>query len=396
MTLNVEAARLSRLVQDVTPDVISWRRHLHQHPELSFQEEKTSQYVFDVLSSFGGLEISRPTKTSVVARLVGCAPGKVLAIRADMDALPIQEETDFAFKSIYPGIMHACGHDGHTAMLLGAAKLLTELKSNLVGEVRFLFQHAEELFPGGASELVEAGVMTGVNHIIGIHLKSTMAPGLISVVPGPVNAAPDTFHVEIIGSGGHAAYPHTTVDSVMVAVQTIANLQHVVSRNTDPLDRLVLSVTRIAGGTADNVIPGRVAFGGTVRSYNPEVRNQTPALMERIIQGVTSAHGATYTFRYIRGYAPVVNDAVLTRVVASTLKNVFGEDNVVQAPPTMGGEDFSAYQQLAPGTFFQVGAGYGSQSGWYPHHHPKFSLNEDALPVGVAAFVHLAFQLLTI
>ncbi|KPV44473.1 M20 metallopeptidase family protein [Alicyclobacillus ferrooxydans] len=385
---------ISELVAGVKDDVIGWRRHLHQNPELSFQEENTSQYVYNILESFGGLELSRPTKTSVVARLIGKQPGKVLAIRADMDALPILEDTSFEFKSSNPGVMHACGHDGHTAMLLGTAKILTGLKEHLVGEVRFLFQHAEELFPGGASQMVAAGVMEGVGQVIGIHLKSMMEPGIVSVQTGPVNAAPDTFHVRIIGSGGHAAYPHTTVDSVLIAAQAITNLQHIVSRNKDPLDRLVLSVTRIMGGTADNVIPGCVEFGGTVRSYNPALRDNVPEWMERIIKGVTAAHGATYEFEYTRGYDPVVNDDEVTKIVEETLKGVFGEERVVNGPPTMGGEDFSAFQKAAPGTFFQVGAGYGPKESWHPHHHPKFAINEDALPVGVEAFVNLAFRLL--
>ncbi|QSO47073.1 amidohydrolase [Alicyclobacillus mengziensis] len=385
---------ISELVAGVKEDVIKWRRYLHEHPELSFQEENTSQYVYDVLQSFGGLELSRPTKTSVVARLIGPNPGKVLAIRADMDALPITEDTDFAFKSANPGVMHACGHDGHTAMLLGTAKILTGLREQIRGEVRFLFQHAEELFPGGASQMVAAGVMEGVHQVIGIHLKSMLEVGKVSVLAGPINAAPDTFHVTIIGSGGHAAYPHTTVDSVLIAAETITNLQHVVSRNTDPLDRLVLSVTQIVGGTADNVIPGSVEFGGTVRSYNAELRDKVPGLMERIIKGVTAAHGATYQFEYTRGYDPVVNDATVTQIVEATLKEVFGEERVVNGPPTMGGEDFSAFQKAAPGTFFQVGAGYGPKESWYPHHHPKFAIDEDALPVGVESFVNLAFRLL--
>ncbi|MFB5189506.1 amidohydrolase [Alicyclobacillus fastidiosus] len=386
---------ISRLVDEVTADVIAWRRHLHRHPELSFQETNTSQYVYDTLASFGGLEISRPTKTSVVARLVGHKPGKTLAIRADMDALPITEETSFEFASENPGVMHACGHDGHTAMLLGAAKVLVGLKEHIEGEVRFLFQHAEELFPGGAKQMVEAGVMEDVDLVIGIHLRSTDEPGRIGVKAGPVNAAPDTFRATIIGSGGHAAYPHTTVDSVAIAAQAITNLQHVVARNTNPFDPLVLSITQIFGGTADNVIPGSCEFRGTVRSYNPALRQSTPELMERVIRGVTEAHGASYEFEYVKGYAPVINDERVTQVVREALTEVFGEEVVVDGTPTMGGEDFSAFQTEAPGTFFTVGAGYGPADTWYPHHHPKFAIDEAALPVGVQSFVHLAFKLLS-
>lgn len=392
--MSIAVDSISALVAQVKADVIGWRRHLHQNPELSFQEENTSQYVYDTLQSFGGLELSRPTKTSVVAKLIGSKPGKTLAIRADMDALPILEETPFEFASQNPGVMHACGHDGHTSMLLGTAKILTGLKDHIHGEVRFLFQHAEELFPGGASQMVAAGVMDGVDNVIGIHLIAGMETGKINVRTGPVNAAPDTFSVKILGSGGHAAYPHTTVDSVAIAAQVITNLQHVVARNVDPLDPLVLSVTRIIGGTADNVIPGTVDFGGTVRSYNPELRHKVPELMERIVGGVTSAHGASYEFNYVRGYDPVDNDENITDIVRQTLQEVFGEERIVQGPPTMGGEDFSAFQKVKPGTFFQVGAGYGPKESWHPHHHPKFAIDEDALPIGVEAFVNLTFKLL--
>ncbi|QSO45560.1 amidohydrolase [Alicyclobacillus mengziensis] len=392
--MTVATTDVSALVESVKEEVIAWRRHLHAHPELSFQEVGTSQFVYDTLQSFGGLEVSRPTATSVLARLVGSAPGPVIALRADMDALPITEATEFEFASRNQGVMHACGHDGHTAMLLGAAKILSGIKDELRGEIRFLFQHAEELFPGGAQEMVKAGAMEGVEKVFGIHLQSMMDPGVIGICAGPLNAAPDTFSVKIIGKGGHAAYPHQTVDSVAIAAQVITNLQHIVSRNVDPLDPLVVSVTQIIGGTAHNVIPGVVEFGGTVRSHNPQLRQQVPEWMERIVRGITEAHGATYELDYVKGYDPVLNDEAVTAIVENTLRQVFDEDQVVTARPTMAGEDFSAYQKKAPGTFFLVGAGYGPKESRFPHHHPSFAINEDALSVGVQAFTHLALQLL--
>jgi amidohydrolase len=392
--MTVAADMLNTMVEEVTRDVTNWRRHLHQNPELSFEEEKTAQFVYDTLSTFEGLELSRPTKTSVVARLHGGKPGRVLAIRADMDALPIPEENTFEFTSRNPGVMHACGHDGHTSMLLGTARILSGLRDRIEGEVRFLFQHAEELFPGGAEEMVQAGVMDGVDTVIGIHLWAPMEVGKIAVGAGPMMAAPDTFTIRVIGKGGHAAQPHLTVDSIAVGAQIVTNLQHVVARNMDPLDPLVLSVTKFIGGTADNVIPGAVELTGTVRSFKPELRDSVPALMERIVKGVTEAHGASYEFQYQKGYRPVINDEQVTERLQASLVEAFGEDVVVPAVPTMGGEDFSAFMQKAPGTFFYVGAGNVEEGIVYPHHHPRFTIDENALPMGVKAFVSAAFHLL--
>lgn len=394
MEMTVAVDMLNTMVDEVTRDVTNWRRHLHQNPELSFEEEKTAQFVYDTLSTFEGLELSRPTKTSVVARLHGSKPGRVLAIRADMDALPITEENTFEFTSLNPGVMHACGHDGHTSMLLGTAKILSGLRQQIEGEVRFLFQHAEELYPGGAEEMVQAGVMDGVDTIIGIHLWAPLEVGKIAIGAGPMMAAPDTFNIRVIGKGGHAAQPHLTVDSIAVGAQIVTNLQHVVARNIDPLDPLVLSVTKFIGGTADNVIPSAVDLVGTVRSFKPELRDSVPALMERIIKGVTEAHGATYEFQYQKGYRPVINDGQVAERLEACLVEAFGPDVVVPAVPTMGGEDFSAFMQKAPGTFFYVGAGNVAEDIVYPHHHPRFTVDEKALPMGVKAFVSAAFHLL--
>ncbi|MCL6454279.1 MAG: amidohydrolase [Alicyclobacillus sp.] len=392
--MGITIADAEQMLQQVTEEVVRWRRHLHQNPELSFQEQQTSQFVYETLRSFGELELSRPTPTSVVARLIGRQPGPVLAIRADMDALPITEENDLEFASTNPGVMHACGHDGHTAMLLGVAKVLSGLKDKLRGEVRFLFQHAEELFPGGAQELVKAGVMDGVDCVIGIHLWSPLQVGRIQVRAGAFMAAPDVFYITIKGKGGHAAQPHLTVDSIAIAAQVVTNLQHVVSRNVDPLDPVVLSVTQFHSGTAHNVIPESVEMVGTVRSFKPELRDEVPEKMERIVKGITEAHGASYEFRYEHGYRPVINDEQLTGRVRAALVETFGPDVVVEGDPTMGGEDFSAYQQLVPGTFFYVGAGNAEKGIIYPHHHPRFNVDEDALPIGVRAFVSVALHLL--
>lgn len=383
-------ATLNQAVQDIKQQVIEWRRYLHQHPELSFHEEKTAQYIYDTLVSFGNLEVTRPTQNSVMARLIGREPGKVLAMRADIDALAITEENDFEFISKNPGVMHACGHDGHTAMLLGTAKILSGMKDKIKGEIRFFFQHAEEIYPGGAEEMVQAGVMDGVDLVIGTHLWSTMEFGKVGICPGPMMAAPDTFWIHVYGKGGHAALPHQTIDSIAIASQVVTNLQHIVSRNTDPLDNLVLSVTKFVGGTTHNVIPGSVEICGTVRSFDKDLRESVPKLMERVIKGITEAHGATYEFTYEFGYRPVINDAEVTQLMEDVVVEALGEKWIERMRPTMGGEDFSAYQQKAPGCFFFVGAGNQAKGITYPHHHPRFTIDEDALEVGVKLFVHAA------
>ena len=376
-------------------DVLGWRRHLHRNPELSFREEETSRFVYETLESFGSsLELSRPTPTSVMARLIGESPGRTVALRADMDALPITEENGFEFASRNPGVMHACGHDGHTAMLLGTAKILAGMRGRIRGEVRFLFQHAEEEPPGGAGEMIEAGAMEGVDAIVGIHLSSYLPVGRIGIGYGPRGAAADTFEILVNGRGGHAARPNKVVDTVAVAAQVVTNLQHIVSRTADPLDNVVLSVTRISGGTTHNVIPETVALEGTVRALQEEAREKVAGTMERVIEGVTRAHGASYSFEYRRGYGPVINAEGVTRVVEETARKVFGEAAVELTPPAMGSEDFSAFQREAPGTFLSLGARNEEKGITYPHHHPRFTIDEDALPIGVKMFVCTAFGLL--
>ncbi|MBN6189004.1 amidohydrolase [Aneurinibacillus sp. BA2021] len=383
---------MRQIVQSINEDVIGWRRYLHEHPELSFHEQNTAQYVYETLASFGDLILSRPTQTSVMARLIGAKPGPVLALRADMDALPIQEENTFDFASRTPGVMHACGHDGHTAMLLGAAKALVQLKEQLHGEVRFLFQHAEETWPGGAQEMVEAGVLDGVHAVFGTHLWSSLDVGKIGIVYGPMMAASDKFTLTIQGKGGHAALPQQTIDSIAVGSQVVTNLQHIVSRNTDPLDQVVVSVAQFTAGTTFNVIPDTVLIRGTVRTLDQDIRSSLPALMERVIKGITEAHGAAYDFDYVFGYHPVINHEQTTAFVESIVLDTLGEHTIDRMRPNMGGEDFSAFQQHVPGTFFYIGAGNKEKGIIYPHHHPKFTIDEDALATGVTLFIHLALS----
>lgn len=386
--------QISPLVESIRDEVIDWRRYLHKNPELSFQEEKTSQFVYDTLLTFENLEVTRPTEYSVMARLIGNQPGKVLGIRADMDALPIQEENTFEFVSQNPGVMHACGHDGHTAMLLGAAKLLSGMKDKIKGEVRFFFQHAEEYLPGGAQEMVDAGVMDGVDIVIGAHLLANLEVGKIGVIYGPTTASPDEIKITIKGKGGHGAMPHDTIDSIAIGAQVVTNLQHIVSRNTNPLDSHVVTIGSFIGGEASNVIANSVEITGSIRSFGGAVREAAPMLIERIVKGVTEAHGADYDFEYIHGYRPVITDNEVTRVLEETIRETIGEDAISILGPTMTGEDFSAFLQKAPGTFFMVGAGNKEKGIVYPHHHPKFTVDEDSLEYGVNIFVNAVFKYL--
>jgi amidohydrolase len=379
----------------VRETVIQWRRRLHQDPELSFHEERTAQFVYDTLASFGGLELSRPTPTSVVARLTGAHPGPVLAIRADMDALPIQERNTHDFVSRNPGVMHACGHDGHTSMLLGAANVLCGLRDELHGEVRFFFQHAEELSPGGAEEMVQAGVMDGVDSVIGAHLWSPLEVGKVAVESGPVMAAPDTFQLTVKGRGGHAAIPQQTVDSIAVAAQVVTNLQHIVARNMDPLESVVVSVTRFVAGTTYNVIPESAELWGTVRTFDAGLRDHVPELMERVVKGVTEAHGASYELVFERGYRPVINDAEVAARMRRIVQETLGADALVEKQKTMGAEDFSAYLQRSPGCFFFVGARNEARGIVQPHHHERFDVDERALDHGTRLFVAAALDVLS-
>jgi amidohydrolase len=394
MTQPIDLTAVLGEAQALAPQVIAWRRHLHQHPEVAFQEYETARFLRNALAAIPGLIVTQPTETSVMARLIGAAAGRVVAVRADIDALPIHEENDLPYRSTVDGSMHACGHDGHTSIVLALATLLARHREQLGGEVRFFFQHAEELAPGGAEQMVQQGVMDGVDMVIGIHLWAPMPVGQIGIVSGPAMAAPDTFTCTIIGQGGHAAIPHETVDPIAIGAQLVTALQHIVSRNVDPLDPAVVSITQFHAGTAFNVIPNTAQLSGTVRTFDAALRQRIPEVMERIIKGVCDAHGAAYEFAIERGYRPVVNDAALSERLAGVVERTFGPNVLIPTRPTMGGEDFSAYQQRAPGVFAFVGAGNAMENITYPHHHPRFNVDESSLDIGLRYLVAATLELL--
>jgi amidohydrolase len=363
-------------------DVVAWRRHLHRHPEVSFHEHETSAFVASTLSAFG-LEVERPTETSVLARLRGSGSGPVVALRADIDALPIREESGVEFASERSGAMHACGHDGHTAMLLGAARELSE-RGIEAGEVRFIFQHAEELAPGGARELVAAGVMEGVGFVYGCHLWTPLETGRVAAVAGPFMAAADFFRLTITGRGGHAGLPHTAVDTIACAAELVGSLQHIVSRRIDPVEPAVVTVGSLHAGGAPNVIPGQAELTGTVRSFSDAVRGRIPDLFEEIARGVCAAHGASFELDYQYGFRAVVNEPAATELVRAA-----AGEALTEIEPVMGGDDFSAYLHEAPGCYAFIGAG-----GEFPHHHPRFRIDERALPIGTRLHVDVASRAL--
>jgi amidohydrolase len=366
----------------VDDDVVAWRRHLHRHPEISFEEHETSAWIADKLASFG-LHAERPTETSVLARLCSGRPGPTVALRADIDALPIHERSGVEFASERPGAMHACGHDGHAAMLLGAARTLT--KRDLPGgELRFIFQHGEEQAPGGARELVAAGVMEGVDFVYGCHLWAPLDFGKVAAVPGPFMAAADFFRLTITGRGGHAGLPHTAVDTITCAAELVGSLQQIVSRRIDPLAPAVVTIGSLHAGDAPNVIPGEAVLTGTTRSFDPAVRERIPKLFDEIARGVCAAHGTDHELDFQFGYKPVVNEQRATQLVREAIG-----DELVEIDPIMGSDDFSAFQAEAPGCYAFVGAG-----GSYPHHHPRFLIDERALATGTRLHIEVALRAL--
>ncbi|WP_324723738.1 amidohydrolase [Lelliottia sp. JS-SCA-14] len=385
MAFNFEA-----MLAEVKNDVLRWRRHIHAHPELSFQEHNTADYIAGELSGFGGLTLTRLTPNSVIADLKGAHDGPRYALRADIDALPIQEENDEAFCSTVPGVMHACGHDAHAAMLLGAAKVLSQCQSMLHGSVRFIFQHAEEVPPGGAQELVDLGVLDGVEKIFGLHVMPNFPTGEVALKEGVFCASTDNFDITIEGKGGHGSMPHLCIDPVTIGAEVVMALQNVVSRRTDPLQVPVLTIATFQSGESYNVIPERVKLAGTLRTHHASVRQQVPQQMEQMIAGITAAHGARFTLTWTRGYASGNNHADACAIARKVVSDALGEQALREmAHPLFGGEDFSSYQQKVPGCFLFIGSGNESIGATYGVHNPRFRLDEAALQIGVK--LHVGF-----
>ena len=374
-------------VEAILPSCIEWRRRLHKHPELSFEENETTEFLVEELGKLPGVIIERPCRTGVVAVLRGKSAGRTIALRADIDALPITEKTDLPFASEREGVMHACGHDGHTAMQLAALSILSHESSSLSGEARFIFQHAEELPPGGAAELEALGIMNGADEVYGLHLSSLFPTGKFGVRSGALTSATDRFDINVIGKGGHSAYPESCVDPVVIAAEIITALQTIVSRSVKAVEPAVVSVCMVNGGSAYNIIPGSVSITGSTRTFSRETREWLPEKIRTIAESIAAAHGGSVEFSFSRGYASVINDRKLTENSREIIERTFGKDAVLEIDPLMPGEDFSALEKDCPGFFVELGA--GSSGCTFPHHNSRYLMDENALGYGVEYLVSL-------
>lgn len=373
--------------------MIDLRRDFHQYPELGLQEFNTARKVEGVLKALGLETRMFVNGTGVRGFVKGSEPGETIALRADMDALPIQEETDLPYQSQNKGVMHACGHDAHIAMLLGAATILSEMRKELKGNVAFIFQPAEEI-GAGAKAMVEEGALEGANRIFGLHVYSILPFGTLGYRPGPLMAAGDFFDVKITGKGGHGGLPHLTVDPIVIAANAISTLQTIVSREVDPVESAVISICKMNGGEAYNVIPETATFGGTIRSHKPELREGLPGRIKEILDGLVSGMRGSYEFTLMSKFLATINDEEMTAFVVKVAREILGEDKLSLLRPLMGSEDFSFYLQKVPGTFAFLGVENKDKGIIYPHHHPKFNIDEDILPLGTALHVSVAMEYL--
>lgn len=389
------SASLTDAAWELGPSLVADRRFLHQHPEIAFQETETARFVAGRLAELGIEARTGIAKTGVLGVLHGARPGKTVLLRADMDALPLTEENDVPYKSQNPGVMHGCGHDAHTAMLLGVARLLAARRDEFAGTVKFAFQPAEEA-GGGAKPMIEAGVMEHprVDAAFGVHIGQDLPLGTIGVRSGPMNAASDGFVATIKGLGGHAARPHMAVDPVIIAAQSILALQTMVSRELDPLRSAVVTVGAVHAGTVRNIIPDEAVMLATVRTFDEEVREQLARRIPELLEGIATAMRGQARVEYSFGYPVLINDAAMTDLVREVAREVVGADQVIEREQGMGGEDMAYFLQEAPGCFFRIGSRNPERGLIYGHHHPKFDIDEEALPIGVAAVTGVALRFL--
>ena len=381
------------IATQLAPRLIEIRRHIHSHPELSGQEYQTSAFVAGVLSSCGIHAEEGIGKTGVIGEVQGNGnDNRILGIRTDMDALSIKECTDLEFSSRQTGIMHACGHDVHTTVGLGTAMVMSQMLGDLPGKVRFLFQPAEEIAQG-ASWMVKDGVMNNLDAILGVHVFPSIPAGSIGVRYGALTAAADDLEITIIGESGHGARPHEAIDAIWIASQVITNLQQAISRTQNPLRPVVLSIGKIKGGRAPNVIADHVQLLGTVRSLHPETRTQLPNWIEQIVANVCHSYGAQYQVNYRQGVPSVQNDYTITQIIQSAAEEAWGNDAVQVLPePSLGAEDFSVYLEHAPGSMFRLGVGFTDRMINYPLHHPLFDVDESAIITGVVTLAYTAYK----
>ncbi len=367
-------------------EMVAIRRHLHMHPELSFQEKETANYIIEYYQKLGVPVEPNISGYGLIARIKGSKPGKRIALRADFDALPIQDEKDVPYKSKVDGVMHACGHDGHTATLLIIGKLLWEMRDVLAGEYVLIHQHAEEADPGGAIGMIQAGALNGVDAIFGTHLSSNHPTGMIGYRVGPLMAAVDSFELKIQGKGGHGAHPHQTKDAIVIGSQLVMNLQQLVARRVAPTESAVLTVGSFVASNADNIIADTAYLNGTIRTFDKEVRETMEREFKRVVHGTEIAQDCTIKLDYRKGYPAIVNHEKETLFVRDIAQDIC---DVVEIPATMGGEDFAYYLEEKPGTFFFTGA---APVEYAPHHHPKFDIDEKGMLVAAKVMLSAALE----
>lgn len=385
----MESKRLAKQYKDY---LISLRREFHKYPEPSWQEFRTSKRIQEELTKIG-IPFILTAKTGVIGIIKGKEAGKTIALRADMDALEVEQGNDLDYRSVNKGVMHACGHDGHMAMLLGAGKILYDLRDRIKGTIKLFFQPAEELV-GGAKLMIKEGCMNGVDNIFGIHLWTGLPTGQISVEAGPRMAATDIFEIRVQGLGGHGSLPHQGVDALLAASSIVVNLQSIVSREVNPTDSAVVSIGTFNSGTRFNVIASEARLTGTTRCFNTRLRDSFPEIIGRIANGIAASYRASADLDYSFGTPALVNDPSSSSLAAAVVEDLFGPDSLSLMEKLTGGEDFAFYLEEAPGVFAFVGAGNQAKACDFPHHHAKFNIDEDALEIGTALYVQYALDFL--
>ena len=394
-----DLSTLDAAVDEILPGLVADRRHLHEHPELGMQETETARFVAARLRQLGLDDIQTGIANTGITALIrgmnseGPGAGKTVLLRADMDALPILEENDVEYRSQNPGVMHACGHDAHTTMLMGTARILMGRRDQFAGTVKVLFQPAEE-GPGGAEPMIAEGVMENprVDAAFGIHVAGDLPVGQVKVASGPRSAAADSLHLIIQGTGAHGAAPHKGIDPIVIGAEIITALQTIVSRNVDPLERAVITVGALHAGIAPNVIPDTAELRATIRSFKPEVRDLLARRIPEVCEGIAEAMGGSVTVTYRFGYPPLVNNVEMAGLVKRAATDVLGAENVHEATPGMGAEDMAYFLNLVPGCFYNVGVRNEARGIVWGAHHPKFDLDEDSLGVGVKVMTSVVMR----
>lgn len=387
---------LKRIIEEkvasIEKDILVWRRHIHQNPELSFHEYETKRYIESILKTFDGIEILHPTETSIIGLLRGAEEGETIAFKADIDALPLLEETNERFNSTKDGIMHACGHDAHSAMLLGAAKILCEFKNSIKGNIKFIFQHAEETIPSGAMEIIDNGYIDDVAMVLGLHVTPFLESGILATKPGPITSALDKFSVTIKGKGGHASTPNETIDPIIIASEIVTSMQTIVSRVVSPYIPQVISVTHFnTFNKSHSIIPDKVVFGGSIRSVDENTRTIVKSSIHNIVSGITKAHGGEYDLIFELGHSPTINNTKIVTLAEKVILENFSTGTYTKLEsPYLVGDSFSYYSKAKPSCFIFLGIRNEEINSIYYCHNPKFILDESALINGVKFLVLFA------